>query len=67
MATIALTGAQIQKLIDRYDLNIDLEDGVIVASRSNGQNLKAETVAKMVGLKETPGNFREVNGQVRGL
>ena len=63
-----LTGQQIQWLIDRFNLSINLDDGVVVASRKDGRELKAETIAKMVGIKETPANWREAKvGEVRGL
>lgn len=62
-----LTGSQLQCLIDRFNLRLDLEDGVIVASRRDGKILKSETVAKMIGLMFTPDNWREEDGRVRGL
>lgn len=63
-----LTGQQIQDLIDRFNLSVNLDDGVVVAHRKDGRELKAETVAKMVGLKEVPANWRETkDGEVRGL
>lgn len=62
-----LIGQQLQWLIDRFNLRVDLKDGVIVASRRDGATLKASTVAKMVGLKFTPDNWREEAGRVRGL
>lgn len=63
-----LTGAQIQHLIDRFGLSVNLDEGTVVASRKDGRELKAETVAKMVGLKEVPANWRETkDGEVRGL
>jgi hypothetical protein len=65
--TTALTGQQLQWLIDRFQLCIDLEDGTVVASRKDGRSLKAATVAKMVGLKEVPQNWTESEGAVRGL
>lgn len=64
---VALNGQQIQWLTDRFNLRIDLEDGTVVASRKDGRTLKAATIAKMVGLRSTPENWRESDGQVRGL
>lgn len=61
-----LTGAQLQRLIDRFQIVLDLEEGVVVASQKGG-TLKASTIAKMVGMKETPSNWVEENGRVRGL
>jgi len=61
-----LTGSQLQWLIDKFHVALDLEEGVVFASKK-GQTLKASTVAKMVGLKETPTNWVEENGRVRGL
>ena len=63
-----LTEQQLQHLIDRFDLALDLEDGVAVASRKNGRPLKAETVAKMFGMVEIPRNWREDEyGRVKNL
>ena len=64
---ILLTGPQLQILVDKYNLVLDLEDGVVFASRKNGRALKTETVAKMLGFKFTPVNWREEDGRVRGL
>jgi hypothetical protein len=64
---IHLTGPQMQHLIDRYNLDLNLEDGTAVARRKDGRDLKASTVAKMVGLKETPENWWEKDGAVRNL
>jgi hypothetical protein len=65
---VHLNEAQLQHLIDRYNLVLDLEDGSAIASRPDGRRLKASTVAKMVGLKDTPDNFKEDEyGRVRGL
>ena len=61
-----LTGAQLQWLIDKFGVELDLEDGIVYASQK-GRTLKASTVAKMVGLKETPTNWVEEDGRVRGL
>lgn len=63
-----LTGQQIQSLIDRFNLSVNLDEGTVVASRKDGKELKAETVAKMVGMKSVPANWREAkDGSVRGL
>ena len=63
-----LTGQQLQDLIDRFGLSVNLDEGIVEASRKNGQELKAETVAKMVGLKEVTENWRETkDGRVRGI
>ena len=63
-----LTDAQIQKLADRYNLAIDLEEGVVIASRKDGKELKPETVAKMVGKATTPSNWiQDEFGRVKGL
>lgn len=63
-----LTGQQIQDLHDRFNLRIDLDEGSIIASRKDGRELKAETVAKMVGIKSVPDNWHEnKNGSVSGL
>ena len=62
-----LTGAQLQHLIDRFNLALDLECGVAVASRKNGRTLKAETIAKMFGMTEIPRNWTESQGRVRNL
>lgn len=64
---VTLTGQQIQTLIDRFGLSVNLDDGVVVARRKDGKELKAETVAKMVGLTSVPQNWRESDGEVRGL
>jgi hypothetical protein len=64
---VNLTGSQIQWLIDKFEISVNLEEGIVVAENKNGNNLKASTIAKMVGLKETPPNWREENGKVRGL
>ena len=62
-----LTGAQLQYLQDRFGLVLDLEDGVAIASRKSG-SLKPETVAKMLGMKEVPSNWKQDEyGRVRGL
>ena len=62
-----MTGHQMQILIDRYNLCLDLEEGVVVASRYDGKLLKAATVAKMLGMKEAPTNWKETAGTVRGI
>lgn len=63
-----LTGGQIQKLMDNYNLNIDLVEGVVCASRKNGKILKAETIARMLGIKDVPSNWKEDKyGWVCGL
>lgn len=67
MKNYHLTGAQLQHLSDRFNLALDLEEGTVVAGRKDGRQLKAETVAKMMGLKETPSNWTEEDGQVRNI
>jgi hypothetical protein len=63
-----LTSQQIQKLIDRFDLRVDLDEGTVVARRKNGRKLSAETVAKMIGMKSVPENWHEnKDGTVSGL
>lgn len=62
-----LTGGQLQRLIDRYNLAIDLEEGVVVASRKDGKPLEPATVAKMVGLSEVPANWKKDGKTVRGI
>jgi hypothetical protein len=63
-----LTSQQIQKLIDRFDLRVDLDEGNVVARRKNGRALKAETIAKMIGMKSVPENWHEnKDGTVSGL
>jgi hypothetical protein len=56
---VTLTGQQIQWLIDKFDLSVNLEEGSIVARRRDGHALKASTIAKMVGMKEAPPNWHE--------
>jgi hypothetical protein len=63
-----LTSQQIQKLIDRFDLRVDLDEGNVVARRKDGRKLSAETVAKMIGMKSVPENWHErKDGSVSGL
>jgi hypothetical protein len=60
------TGQQLQKLIERYNLQVDLEAGTVVISRRKG-SLRAEALCKMLGLKEVPENWVERDGAVRGV
>lgn len=62
-----LTGAQLQRLMERYGLSVGLEDGTVTLERKDGKVLKASTVAKMVGLAEVPENWNEAQGQVRNV
>ena len=61
-----LTAQQLQELQNSYDLVLDLEDGRPSVSRKSGQ-LKPETVAKMLGIKQVPANWYCENGRVYGI
>ena len=58
---------EINWLVNKFNLNVDLEDGSVVASRKDGKPLKVETVRKMTGREEAGFTWREVDGKVKGL
>jgi hypothetical protein len=62
-----LKAHEIQWLVDKFNLNVDLEEGTVVASRKDGKPLKVETVRKMTGRDEAGMTWREDNGRVKGL
>ena len=58
---------EIDWLQNRFNLEINLENGTVVARRKDGKLLKKETVRKMVGREECGLYWREENGAVKGL
>ena len=50
MQNVPLTGAQLQKLQDVYDIKIEMEDGTVIMSRKSGKGLKTTTLAKMLHI-----------------
>jgi hypothetical protein len=62
-----LKAHEIQWLVEKFNLNVDLEEGTVVASRKDGKPLHVETVRKMTGREEKGFTWREVDGKVRGL
>lgn len=62
-----LKAHEIDWLIKKFNLNVDLEEGTVVASRNHGKPLTVETVRKMTGRPEAGMTWRQVGNVVKGL